>query len=56
MKTIKLHEVRESAYDQDAIVLCIESDWLRGWREFSGPVTEQISVNSDTQLKTARNG
>ena len=36
------------------------SDWLRGWRKFSGPITEQSLVNQEqsritfeTQLKTA---
>ena len=41
MKTSALFEARENAYDQVAIVVSFASDWLRGWCEFSGPITEQ---------------
>ena len=45
MKTAKLLEARENAYDQGvAIVFIFASDWLRGWRQFSGPITEQSQV------------
>ena len=41
MKTSELLEARKNAYDQVAIVVSFASDWLRGWWEFSGPITEQ---------------
>ena len=41
MKTNKLLKARENAGDHVAIVFSFASDWLRGWREFSGPITEQ---------------
>ena len=44
MKTSKLLKARENADDQVAIVFNFASDWLRGWREFSGPITEQGCV------------
>ena len=41
------------------IVLCFASDWLREWREFSGPITErskakpiQSGITFDTHPKT----
>ena len=37
----KLHETRQNASDQITIGLRFESDWLRGWREFIGPITER---------------
>ena len=40
------------------VVHSFSSDWLRGWREFSGPITErskdkpmQFRITFDTQLK-----
>ena len=40
------------------VVHSFSSDWLREWREFSGPITErskdkpmQFRITSDTQLK-----
>ena len=41
VKTNKLLKARENADDQVAIVFSFASDWLRGWHEFSGPITEQ---------------
>ena len=41
MKTSALLEARENANDQVAIVVSFASDWLRGWCEFYGPITEQ---------------
>ena len=35
----KLPNARENASDQVAIGSSFESDWLRKWREFSGPIT-----------------
>ena len=61
--TSKLPKVRENAGDQDEIDLSFASDWLREWREFSGPITEQrkakllqsrITIN--IQLKIALSG
>lgn len=34
-------KARENAADQVAIILSSESDWLRKWGEFSGPITEK---------------
>ena len=52
--------MRENASDQVAIGLSFASDWLRGWREFSRPITErskakpmQSRITFDTQLKIA---
>ena len=46
MITSKLLEARENAQenanDQLAIVFNSASDWLRGFGEFSGTVTEQV--------------
>ena len=44
MKTSKLLEARENAPDQVAIVFSFASDWLRGWRESSGPITVRRQV------------
>ena len=51
---------RENASDQVAIGFSSASDWLRGWREFSRPITErskakpmQSWITFDTQLKIA---
>ena len=53
-------QARESASDQAAIGFSFASDWLRGWREFSRPITErskakpmQSRITFDTQLKIA---
>ena len=40
-ETRNLFEAREDTSDQVAVVFSFESDWLRGWRKFSGPITEQ---------------
>ena len=40
VKIGKLHETRLNARDQITIGFRFESDWLRGWREFIGPITE----------------
>lgn len=55
-------EARENVSDQVhvAITFGFASDWLRGWREFSRPITEhsqakrkQSRITFDTQLKVA---
>ena len=55
----QLPKARENAGDQ----VMIASDWLRGWREFSGPITKrskakpmQSQITFDTQLKIAMFG
>ena len=54
-------KARENASDQVAIGFTFASDWLRGWREFSRPISERNKANPmqsritfDTQLKIAR--
>ena len=37
----KVPEARENAVDQVAVGFSFVSDWLRKWREFSGPIIEQ---------------
>ena len=37
----KVPEARENAGDQVAVGFSFVSDWLRKWRELSGPITEQ---------------
>ena len=51
-------KARKNAGDQVVIGLNFASDWLREWREFSGPITEQIKtkkkqcrITFDAQLK-----
>ena len=41
MKKSKLVKARENANFQVAIGFSFASDWLRGWCEFSGPITEK---------------
>ena len=41
VKAGKLPKARENAGDQVVIGLDCVSDWLRGWCEFLGPITEQ---------------
>ena len=38
---LKRGKARESAGDQVVIDVGFASDWLREWREFWGPITEQ---------------
>ena len=42
MKTRKLLKGREITNDYVAIVFSFASDWLGGWREFSGAITKLI--------------
>ena len=44
VKAGKLPKARENAGDQVVIGLGHVSDWLRGWCEFLGPITEQSEV------------
>ena len=39
-KTTKFPKARENAGDQVVIDFSFASDWLRNWRDFSGPITE----------------
>ena len=38
---LKRGKARENAGDQVVIDVGFASDWLREWREFCGPITEQ---------------
>ena len=44
-KTNKLRETREKR-DQVAIGFSFESDWIRKWREFSGPITQRSEAKT----------
>ena len=60
INTVNTHELaqaRENASGQVAIGFSFAFDWLRGWREFSGPIAErskakpmQTRITFDTQL------
>lgn len=41
VKKRKLLKARENSGDQVAIVFVFASNWLEGWRDLSGPITEQ---------------
>ena len=56
-------KTQENVGDQDVIGFSFASDWLRGWHEFSGPITErnkakpvQFQITLDTRLKFVLNG
>ena len=58
VSTCKLPEAWENVSDQVTFGFSFASDWLRGWREFSRPITErrkakpmQSRITFDTQLK-----
>ena len=60
VETGNLLKVRENASDLAMIGFSFTFDWLRLWREFSGPITQQSkakpkqsSITFDTQLETA---
>lgn len=62
VRTNKPLEARENANNKVAIVLSFASDWLRGWREFSLPITKrswgkprQARITFDTRLKISIN-
>ena len=51
---------REMHLTQNAFAFSVRSDWLRGWREFSQPITEQSEtkptqprITFESQMKTA---
>ena len=59
LKPSELPKARENTGDQVVIVICFASDWLREWREFSGPITErskakpiQSGITFDNDPKT----
>ena len=41
----KLPETREKR-DQVAVGFSFESDWIRKWREFSGPITQRSEAKT----------
>ena len=58
VKTAKSPKARENAGDQVVIGFSFASDWLRDWRESSGPMTEQsktkhglFRISFDTHFK-----
>ena len=58
LKAWKLLQMRKNADDQVTIGFGFVSDWLRNWREFSGPITWRSKAKPkksrtafDTQLK-----
>ena len=53
-------KAREKASDQVVFGFSLTFDWIRLWREFSGPITQrskakpkQYNITFDTQLETA---
>ena len=60
VETANLLKARENASDQVVFGFSLTFDWLRLWREFSGPITQrskakpkQYNITFDTQLETA---
>ena len=60
LETVNLLKARENASDQVVFGFSFTFDWLRLWREFSGPITQrskakpkQYNITFDTQLETA---
>ena len=60
VNTCKRPRALENVGDQVTIGFNFASDWLRGWREFSRPITERRKakpmkrrITFDTQLKIA---
>ena len=58
VNTCKWPEVQKNARNKVMIGFGFASDWLRGWRKISGPITEhtwakpsQSWITFDTQLK-----
>ena len=37
----QIGQARENADDQAPIIFSLAFDWLKGWREFSGPIARQ---------------
>ena len=60
VETANLLKARENATNQVVFGFSFTFDWLRLWREFSGPITQrskakpkQYNITFDTQLETA---
>ena len=60
VETANLLKARENASNQVVFCFSLTFDWLRLWREFSGPITQrskakpkQYNITFDTQLETA---
>ena len=60
VETANLLKAREKASDQVVFGFILTFDWIRLWREFSGPITQrskakpkQYNITFDTQLETA---
>ena len=56
LKISKLPEAMENVSDQVTIGFRFDSDWLLGWREFPGPITERCKPKQprnifDSQVK-----
>ena len=60
VETANFLKARENASNQVVFSFSFTFDWLRLWREFSGPITQrskakpkQYNITFDTQLETA---
>ena len=60
VETANFLKARENARNQVVFGFSFTFDWLRLWREFSGPITQrskakpkQYNITFDTQLETA---
>ena len=60
VETANFFKARENASYQVVFGFSFTFDWLRLWREFSGPITQrskakpkQYNITFDTQLETA---
>ena len=60
VETANFLKARENASNQVVFGFSFTFDWLRLWREFSGPITQrskakpkQYNITFDTQLETA---
>ena len=60
VETANFLKARENASNQVVFGFSFTFDWLRLWREFSGPLTQrskakpkQYNITFDTQLETA---
>ena len=60
VETANFLRARENASNQVVFGFSFTFDWLRLWREFSGPLTQrskakpkQYNITFDTQLETA---
>ena len=60
VETANFLKARENASNQVVFGFSFTFDWLRLWRDFSGPITQrskakpkQYNITFDTQLETA---